>query len=297
MTAVAALAFGVFAYAAAGVVLGHPVRLRVWRRPRPAIGDRQTWLTQAGAALTPRQFWSASIGCGVVALAIGTLLTGAPVVALVPAVAVATLPRTWFARQRAARMRALQSAWPDALRDVVASIAAGRSLGAAVGELATTGPEPLRGAFERFPATARLLGVAPALDLVKESLADPTSDRVLEVLILASERGGRIVQEILDDLVVTTTKDLKVLDEIDSESLEMKINARAVLVLPWLVLLALTFRGGAFRDFYQSGAGVLVVIIGGGLSAAGYVWISRLGRTLDERRVFGGARAGAAVTR
>jgi hypothetical protein len=32
----------------------------------------------------------------------------------------------------------------------------------------------------------------------------------------------------------------------------MKINARAVLVLPWLVLVALTIRDGPFRDFYRS---------------------------------------------
>jgi tight adherence protein B len=297
MIAAAALCFGVFAYTATGLVLGRPVRVRSWRRPRPEVGARQTWLTQAGAALTPHQFWAASIGAGLVALAIGTLLTGAPVVAFVPALAVATLPRAWFARRRAARLRALHQAWPDALRDIGASIGAGRSLGAAIGELAGTGPEPLRGAFERFPATARMLGVAPALDLVKESLADPTSDRVIEVLILASERGGRIVQEILDDLVVATTKDIKVLEEIDTESLEMRINARAVLALPWFVLLALTFRGGAFRDFYQSGAGLLVVVAGGVLSAVGYAWIRRLGRTLDERRVFGGSRTGLAVQR
>jgi tight adherence protein B len=297
VTAAAALCFGVFAYAAAGALLGRPVRLRRVRPPRPTVGASQSWLVQAGATITPAQFWAASIGAGCGAFAVGVLVTSAPVVALVPAVAVAALPRAWFARRRAARVRALHAAWPDALRDLVASIAAGRSLAAGIGELAVTGPEPLREAFARFPSTVRLLGVVPALELIKESLADPTSDRVIEVLILASERGGRIVQEILEDLVVTTTKDLKVLDEIDSDALEMRINARAVLALPWFVLLALTFRGGAFRDFYQSGAGLVVVAVGGLLSAFGYAWIRRLARTLEERRVFGGARAGVAVPR
>ena len=202
------------------------------------------------------------------------------------------LPRAYFARRRATRVREVQAAWPDGLRDVVASIAAGRSLTAAVGELASTGPRPLREAFARFPTVAKMLGTVPALELVKEDLADPTSDRVIEVLILATERGGQIVKEILEDLVVATTKDLKVLEEIETEGLEMKINARAVLVLPWFVLVALTVRDGAFRDFYRSGAGVVVVLVGGVLSAIGYLWISRLARPLDERRVFGAARAG-----
>ena len=124
--------------------------------------------------------------------------------------------------------------------------------------LAETGPPALRDAFARFPLLARMLGTVPALEIVKAELADPTSDRVIEVLILAQERGGPIVRQILEDLVVATTKDLKVLDEIESEGLEMKINARAVLVMPWLVLVALTLRAGPFRAFYQSPAGVLV---------------------------------------
>jgi tight adherence protein B len=132
-----------------------------------------------------------------------------------------------------------------------------------------------------------MLGTAGALEVVKEELADPTSDRVIEVLVLAHERGGQIVSEILEDLVVVTTKDLKVLDEIETEGLEMKINARAVLVLPWFVLLALTMRAGQFRDFYQSAAGLAVVVVGAGLSALGYAWISRLGRMHSEQRVFG----------
>ena len=114
----------------------------------------------------------------------------------------------------------------------------------------------MRVAFAQFPQLARVLGTGPALELVKEDLADPTSDRVLEVLILAQERGGAIVREILDDLVDATTRDLKLLDELETEGLEMRINARAVVVLPWFVLVALTARPGAFRDFYQSGGGV-----------------------------------------
>jgi tight adherence protein B len=210
-------------------------------------------------------------------------------VALVPALAAATLPRAYFGRRRAARLRELQEAWPDGLRDVAASLAAGRSLGHALNTLAESGPQPLREAFTRFPVLSRMLGPVAALEVVKAELADPTSDRVIEVLILAQERGGPIVSRILDDLVVATTKDVKVLDEVESEGLEMKLNARAVLVMPWLVLVALTIRDGAFRDFYSSAAGLVVVLVGAALCAVGAWWIGRLGRTHEERRVFGGS--------
>jgi tight adherence protein B len=285
---VAAVAVGIFLYFLVGFVTGYAPELRFRRRDRRAqISRRQLWLHQAGLALTPAQFWAGSGLVGVLAFALVTAVTGTPLVALVPAGAVACLPHAYFARRRADRLRLVQDAWPDGLRDVLASIAAGRSLSQALTTLAASGPAPLQDAFARFPLLSRMLGTVPALEVVKEELADPTSDRIIEVLILAHERGGQIVKDILDDLVVATTKDLKVLEEIQTEGLEMKINARAVLVLPWIVLFALTIRAGPFRDFYQSSGGLIVVVVGALLSAFGYFLISRLGRTQYERRVFG----------
>jgi tight adherence protein B len=245
------------------------------------------WLTQAGVGVTPAAFWGASIALGAVGFVVAWFVTRTALVAIVPGAVLALMPRALYARRRAAHLRAVLDAWPDGLRDLVASISAGRSLTQAITSLSTNGPEPLQMAFARFPTLARMLGAPTALEIVKEELSDPTSDRVIEVLVLAYERGGQIVKEILEDLVVSTTKDLKVLDEIETEGLEMRINARAVAVLPWFVLVALTLRAGPFRDFYQSAAGFAVVLVGAALSVLGYFWIGRLGRTHEEQRVFG----------
>ena len=115
-------------------------------------------------------------------------------------------PRRWGGRASGAHTSAVaaapvapptvQAAWPDGLRDLIASIAAGRSLAQALNALAASGPAPLRGRVRRgFPISARMLGTVPALEVVKEELADPTSDRVIEVLILAQQRGGQIVRD------------------------------------------------------------------------------------------------------
>ncbi len=290
MTLVAALAVGAFCALLTGHLVGRPVELRSWTPAGTAGWSARLWLAQAGVPVSPAQFVLGSLGVGVVAFAATYFVTGTALVALVPAVAAATLPRTYFGRRRVARMRELQAAWPDGLRDIAASLAAGRSLGHALVTLADTGPPPLRDAFARFPTLSRMLGPVSALEVVKAELADPTSDRVIEVLILAQERGGPIVARILEDLVVATTKDVKVLEEVESEGLEMKLNARAVLVMPWLVLVALTIRAGAFRDFYSSPAGLVVVLVGAALCAVGAWWIGRLGRSHEEQRVFGSAQ-------
>ncbi len=290
MTLAAALMIGVFCALLAGLVVGQPVTFGSWPRRRRRAGSARLWLSQSGARLTPRQFVVGSLAVGAVVFVVTYAATGTALVAIVPAAAAAALPRAYFGRRRTARLRELQAAWPDGLRDLAASIAAGRSLTHALVALADTGPVALRDAFARFPLQARMLGTVPALEMVKSELADPTSDRVIEVLVLAYERGGPIVRQILDDLVVATTKDVKVLDEIDSEGLEMRINARVVLVMPWLVLVALTIRPGAFHAFYQSPGGLVVVLVGAALSAVGSWWIGRLGRAHEEQRVFGAAQ-------
>jgi tight adherence protein B len=289
VTLLAALAVGAFCALVTGHLVGRPVELRRWAYPAEQRESARLWLAQAGVAVSPTQFLLVSAGAGLATFAVTFFVTGTALVALVPAGAAALLPHAWFRRRRTARLRELQAAWPDGLRDLGASLAAGRSLGHALRTLAETGPPPLREAFARFPALARMLGPVAALEVVEAELADPTSDRVIEVLILAQERGGPIVAHIIDDLVVATTKDVKVLDEIESEGLEMKLNARAVLVMPWLVLVALTVRDGAFRDFYSSSAGVVVVLVGAALCALGAWWIGRLGHAHEERRVFGSA--------
>jgi len=255
----------------------------VRREKRP---DAATWLRDSGLEVTLAQFWLTSIGVGLGTYLVVFAITALPVVSLMPAVVVATLPKAYFARRRARRLEEVQKAWPDGLRDLLSTVRSGASLPTAIESLASFGPLPLRTAFHGFEIYSRSLGVVPALEMIKADLADPTSDRVIEVLILAYERGGSVVPEILADLAEATTRDLWTLEEIQTDALEQKINSRVVFVLPWLVLVALTARSGPFREFYASSAGVVVAAIGAVMSLVGVVIASRLGRQPTETRVF-----------
>jgi tight adherence protein B len=231
----------------------------------------------------------ASAGVAAVAFVFFLIATGVVLIAFMPALVVGLLPRAYFSRRRSNRLSEVQAAWPDGIRDLVASISSGVSLPKAIESLASSGPRAIREAFEVYPVLARTLGVVPALAVIKEELADPTSDRVIEVLILAYQRGGPIVPRILQDLGEATTRDLWAIEEIRTEALEQKINARVVFALPWFVLVALTARSGMFRDFYQSPGGAVVIVIGAILSLIGIGLVSRLSRDPDEPRVMGGA--------
>ena len=253
------------------------------REPKTREGPRLV----PGLDVSARQFWLTSIAVGVVTFLFVYGITGLVVVSLVPSVVVATLPRAYFARKRTLRLAAVQEAWPDGIRDLISSIRSGSSLPSAVESMALFGPEALREAFGGFDVYSRSLGVVSALEMVKEDLADPTSDRVIEILILAHERGGTVVPQILSDLADAATRDLWAMEQVRTEALEQKINSRVVFVLPWLVLVAMTAQSDAFRSFYSSRAGVTVVVLGGVLSLIGIVIASRLGRQPVEPRVFG----------
>lgn len=284
MRLLAAATSGLFLALAVGWLTG------AWPTPwlkvvRPARGE---WLAQAGLEITLVQFWLVVVAAGALSFIFVWAVSGLVVVALPAALTVMLVPRAWLMRRRAQRMLEIQRSWPDGLRDLIASISSGLSLGRSLEVLARSGPLALRTAFQRFPQLSRAMGAVPALELIKSDLAHPTSDRVIEVLIVAHERGGPIVLEILRDLARATTRDMWVADEIETLALEQKINARVVFVIPWLVLAFMTMRAGPFRDFYASAAGVLVVAVGATASLIGMFIAGRLGRDPEEPRVFGG---------
>lgn len=269
----------------AGLLALGVVRHRGLTAPSGRVRKR---FVMPGLEVSPAQFWGTVVGVGALTFGFLYAVTGLVIASIVPAVVVATLPRTYFARKRALRQAAVQDAWPDGLRDILTSIRSGASLARSIENMATFGPAPLRDAFGGFDVYARSLGVAPALEMVKEDLADPTSDRIIEVLMLAHERGGASVPGILQDLAEAVSRDLWTMEQIRTEALEQKINSRVVFILPWVVLVAMTARPGPFREFYGTTTGVAVVLVGGMLSLIGIVVASRLGSTSEEPRVFGG---------
>ena len=124
--------------------------------------------------------------------------------------------------------------------------------------------------------------------LFRSVLDDAIADRVVEVLLVAAERGGATVRVVLDDLVDGISDELDLIETIETEALEGRINAQAVVALPWCALVLVTASEGPFRDFYASGSGVVVVALAAVLSLAGSSAVLRLAAPPDVPRVVGG---------
>lgn len=250
---------------------------------------RAQWLAQADVELSVMQFWLINTSIALLVALMVFTLTKTPTLASIFGITAGCLPYFFIARKRLQVSKELMIAWPDALRDISAVLSSGNTLSFALHSLSKTGPEALIPHMKRFVTLEKHMGFSPALEIVREEMSDSTSDRIIEVLIVSHERGGRVVREIIDDLIDTTVDDIAISESIATESLEMKINSRSVVVLPWCVLLLLTFGGGIFQEFYQSTQGTLVILLGLLLSILGTVILSRLGRSEIEPRVFHGS--------
>lgn len=248
------------------------------RRPRPS---RQVWLSQAGAAVTPGQFWATCVGIGVVAFAALYALDSTLVVALVPAVGIGAVPYLYWSAQRRKRANARVEAWPDGIRQVAGSLNAGiATLHEALVHLSLSGPEPLRAPMGRYVRLADRVGQHQALEAVRAELADPVSDAVLLTFEMAAGEGTRTVLEVLDGLQRQISGDLALGEKIRTLQTQSRIAAVGCAVVPYGLLVFLCATTVFFRSFYQSPAGLLVVCLGGVCSLVGYSIVRRLGRPI-----------------
>ena len=286
-------------YCGVGLFSGYAPKFRLGRRSAPVLSPRRLWLIQAGSDLSVRQFAAGSAAAAFAAFVLSSMVTGAWWLGAAPAAAAALAPRAFYSRRRTERLRRLREAWPDALRDMSAAIAAGSTMVLALYDLADNGPLPLRPAFVRFRLVSRMTGVVPALELVKEELGDPTSDRVIEVLALAYQHGGGLIEEVLRDLVSEITEDLRLEADIRADGVEQRIESWVVLIIPWLLLLFLAATAEQYKAYYRSADGLIVVAAAAGWSLIGVLLMRRLGGAAVERRVlvrpeadqgFGGVR-------
>ena len=291
MIAFASLSAAVFVYLLVGSIVGIRPTL-VDQTPRPTrrrSANFADWLNQAQAGVSPAQFLGVSFCVGALAGLVVLAATRVVPLGLLAAFGTASLPRIVYARRRALLASQRLAAWPDVLRDVTAHLRASQSVHASLCEVGRSGPLPLRPFFARYQSLSDAIDQRSALEVIREELADPLSDRIIEILLVAFDQGSGVVIEVLDDLATSTTADLRLLEEIETAQLETRLEARAASVLPLVVLGLLCATSVGYRSFYSTPLGWAVIVAGALLSTVGLFAISRLGRVPGEERILAGA--------
>ncbi|MGF1660961.1 MAG: type II secretion system F family protein, partial [Kineosporiaceae bacterium] len=183
------------------------------------------------------------------------------------------------------RRAGLRELWPDVVDNLTSAVRAGLSLPEALAQVAERGPEPLRRPFARFARDYRATGrFSESLAALKESLADPVADRLVEALRITREVGGSDLGRLLRTLSAFLREDLRTRGEIEARQSWTVAAARLAVAAPWLVLALLATRPGALAA-YNRPEGVAVLAVGAVLGVVAYRLMIRLGRLPDEDRV------------
>jgi tight adherence protein B len=189
-------------------------------------------------------------------------------------------------RARARRRRAVvRELWPEVVDNLASGVRAGLSLPEALTQVGERGPEALRPAFAAFGLDYRATGrFGEALDGLKEGLADPVADRICEALRITREVGGSDLGRLLRSLSAFLREDARTRAEVQARQSWTVNGARLAVAAPWAVLGILATRPESVRP-YNSPAGLTVLVVGAGLSAAAYRLMLRLARLPEEERV------------
>lgn len=269
--------------------------LLVWtafRTPRPAVAngspERRTGRLLAEAGLrevAPRSLVALCVGSGLVAAVVVLGLTRALPIAVVLGALAGYLPVAVVRGRARRRQREFAEVWPDAVDDLVSAVRAGMSLPDAVAALAVRGPEPLRPSFEAFARDYQVSGrFGDCLDRLKDRLADPVGDRVVEGLRIAREVGGGELGRLLRNLSGYLRDDLRTRSELEARQSWAVNGARVAVAAPWVVLLVMSTQRSVVER-YQSAAGAVVLVAGAVVCVVAYRLMMRLGRLPVERRI------------
>ncbi|MEJ5866121.1 type II secretion system F family protein [Pseudokineococcus sp. 5B2Z-1] len=255
------------------------------RSSRRAAALRDELVQADMAGVGPGALVAAAAVVGLVVATAVLLVAGSPVVATAFGLITAAGPRAVVRSRARARRTSTREQWPEAVDHLTSGIRAGLSLPEALAQLSVRGPVELRPAFAAFAEDHRATGrFGDCLDRLKEALADPVADRIVESLRLTREVGGSDLGRLLRTLSTFLREDARTRAELEARQSWTVNGARLAVAAPWVVLALLATRPEAV-DAYDSAAGAVVLACGGAASVVAYRLMVRLGRLPDEERV------------
>jgi tight adherence protein B len=264
----------------------HATRPAVVRTRRSSTDRTMEMLNQAGLTMVrPGQLWMLCALTAVIGAAGVLAVSRSAVIALAFAVFAGYSPIAWVRSRRRRRTAELRDVWPDVVDNLASAVRAGLALPEAVAQIGQRGPVAVGEPFRRFADDYRASGrFSECLDDLKSALADPVADRVVESLRVAREVGGTDLGRVLRTLSQFLREDARTRAELETRQGWTVNAARLALAAPWVVLALLSLRPETVAA-YNSPAGVLVLVVGGGVSFAAYRAMLRIARLPIEERV------------
>lgn len=181
---------------------------------------------------------------------------------------------------------AIHAACPELIDILMSGVQSGLSLNESLTGLAARGPEILRAHFQKFSEDLYRHGdFTRALTEVKETIAHPSFDQIVEALSIARELGGAELLTVFRLLGKFIREDLTLRREIEVKQNWIKNSAHLSAAAPWILLLLLSTQPATTAAF-STPTGVVILCAGLGMTALAYLWMERLSRIPSPGRIF-----------
>lgn len=249
-------------------------------------GRRQQLIAAAGlSGINPAQLLALQVVLGLVVAVLVLVTTGTITISLAFGAFGAATPYLLVRRLVGKRRADLREVWPEVVDNLASAVRAGLSLPESLSALAVRGPEVLRAPFGRFAADHRATGrFAECLDRLKDDLADPVGDRIVETLRVAREVGGSDLGRVLRTLATFLREDARARAELETRQGWIVQAARLAVAAPWAVLLLLATQRQTLAA-YDSPTGTVILVGGGAVCFLAYRLMLRIGRLPQDVRV------------
>ena len=244
-------------------------------------------LAQAGLSrLRPATVLVVSLILAAAASAVTFALLPVSALALAAGTVVGALPAVIISLRARSRRAASRVLWPDVVDQLVSAVRSGQSLPDSIGSLAHSGPSATREHFATFERDYRTTGnFGWSVGQLKDSLADPVADRILETVRMSRDVGGSELTTVLRNLAAYLRQEAAIRSEVEARQSWVVNAARLGVAAPWVVLLMLATRPEAAAA-YNTSAGAVLIVVGLGVSVVAYRLMIAIGRIPAERRWF-----------
>ena len=275
-------ALGIGLTGVAAVLLARHVRTDPTTAPESADGTSRLLPGNGRAGL--------DVAGLVLAAAVGTacaFATGWPVAGLIGALAAYGLPRLLRQTSGAESIATIEAiaTWTEMLQG---TLAASSGLGQAITATAELSPMPIRSATERLAAQIQA-GIEPRVALLRfaDDVGDPCADRVVCSLLLAFSSRAQRLGDLLSALADSTREEVGLRLRVETSRASVRSGVRTVVVFSVTFAAGLALLARSYLAPFDSATGQIVLMVVGGLYAAGLTLMVALARPPAAIRLLG----------
>ncbi len=204
---------------------------------------------------------------------------GGPALAIVLLVAIGVGTKVLISFRISRRRAQFADQLDDTLQLLAGSLRAGHSLMQAVNTVAHEAPEPTASEFRRIVSVTRVgQDLAVALDTTIERTGSDDFAWIAQAIAIHREVGGNLAS-VLDSVAGTIRDRNQIRRQVQALSAEGRLSAVVLMGLPVVVVLFLSMMNpGYLARFWESLAGIVMMVVAGFLMTAGALWLRTIVR-------------------